>query len=187
MNIDRPSKHQYYIGIAAAVSARSTCLRRHYGCVIVKNDEIIATGYNGNPRGMVDCVTTGVCTKEDKSHNSSPDSYEQCKAVHAEMNALLSASRSELIGSDLYLYCWDCEKQEEVIDAFPCPICLRLIQNAGVRSVNNRKVKYMDRSQVYGSVGDASIQSGAHIPKPAATEVAEALDSRRCKAPVSGR
>ena len=64
MNNERPSKHQYYIGIAAAVSARSTCLRRHYGCVIVKNDEIIATGYNGNPRGMVDCVTTGVCTKE---------------------------------------------------------------------------------------------------------------------------
>ena len=96
MNNERPSKHQYYIGIAAAVSARSTCLRRHYGCVIVKNDEIIATGYNGNPRGMVDCVTTGVCTKEDKSHNSSPDSYEQCKAVHAEMNALLSAPRSEL-------------------------------------------------------------------------------------------
>ena len=62
MNNERPSKHQYYIGIAAAVSARSTCLRRHYGCVIVKNDEIIATGYNGNPRGMVDCVTTGVCT-----------------------------------------------------------------------------------------------------------------------------
>lgn len=187
MNIERPSKHQYYIGIAAAVSARSTCLRRHYGCVIVKNDEIIATGYNGNPRGMVDCIATGVCTKEDKSHNSSPDSYEQCKAVHAEMNALLSAPRSELIGSDLYLYCWDCEKQEEVRDAFPCPICLRLIQNAGVRSVNNREAKFMDRSQVYGSAGDTRFQSRTHFSKPAAVEVAEAVDYGRGEAPDSRR
>lgn len=182
MNIERPSKHQYYIGIAAAVSARSTCLRRRYGCVIVKNDEIIATGYNGNPRGMVDCIATGLCTKVDRSHNSSPDSYEQCKAVHAEMNALLSAPRSELIGSDLYLYCWDCEKQEEVRDAFPCPICLRLIQNAGVRSVNNREAKFIDRSRVYGAAGDTRFQSRTHFSKQPAAEVAEALDDGRAEA-----
>lgn len=171
----RPTKHEYYIGIAEAVSRRSTCLRRHYGCVVVKNDEIIATGYNGNARGQVDCISTGTCSKSDKSHNSDPSSYETCKAVHAEMNALLSAPRAELIGADLYLYCFDV-KTGEVDDCFPCPICLRMCQNAGIRSINNAKFKFVN-GEGNGSVGDASLQSGAHLPERADSALEEAVDS----------
>lgn len=133
----RPDKKHYYLGIAEAVAARSTCLRMKYGCVIVKNDEIIATGYNGNPRGALNCVDLGLCFKTDKSHNSSPDSYNMCKSVHAEMNAMLSASRSEMIGADMYLACYDVEAGAWLTDAYPCPICLRMIQNSGISRLFN--------------------------------------------------
>lgn len=134
MKLSRPNKHEYYIGIAEAVSRRSTCLRRHYGCVIVNNDEIISTGYNGNPRGEANCVDIGECHREGMPHNSSPDSYNMCRSVHAEMNAIISASRAEMIGADLYLYGYDVEAAADIPpdELFPCPICLRLIQNAGI-------------------------------------------------------
>nr|DAZ27104.1 MAG TPA: Deoxycytidylate deaminase [Caudoviricetes sp.] len=135
----RPCKDKYYLDIAQAVSERSTCIRRHYGIVIVNNDEIIATGYNGNPRGMKNCCEIGVCSKEDVSHNSSPDSYNVCRSVHAEMNALMSARRSEMIGATLYIYGFDVDKQLVLDDPVPCPICLRMIQNSGIaRIVNGR-------------------------------------------------
>ena len=137
MKLARPGKHAYYIGIAEAVSRRSTCLRRHYGCVIVNNDEIISTGYNGNPRGETDCIDIGVCYREGMPHNSSPDSYNMCRSVHAEMNAIISASRAEMIGADLYLYGYDVEAAADIPadELFPCPICLRMIQNAGIYKV----------------------------------------------------
>lgn len=137
MKLARPDKHDYYIGIAEAVSRRSTCLRRHYGCVIVNNDEIISTGYNGNPRGETNCMDVGVCHREGMSHNSSPDSYNMCRSVHAEMNAIISASRAEMIGADLYLYGYDVEATADIPpdELFPCPICLRLIQNAGIERI----------------------------------------------------
>lgn len=138
MKLARPDKHDYYIGVAEAVSRRSTCLRRHYGCVIVYNDEIISTGYNGNPRGETNCVDIGVCHREGMPHNSSPDSYNMCRSVHAEMNAIISASRAEMIGADLYLYGYDVEAAADIPadELFPCPICLRLIQNAGIYMIH---------------------------------------------------
>lgn len=133
----RLGKDEYYVNIAHAVSERSTCLRRHYGVVIVNNDEIIATGYNGNPRGMKNCCEIGVCSKEDVNHNSSPDSYNICRSVHAEMNALISASRSDTIGATLYIYGFDVDEQLALDNPVPCPICLRMIQNAGIARIVN--------------------------------------------------
>lgn len=138
----RISKDEYYLGIAAAVAARSTCLKRRYGAVIVKNDEIIATGYNGNPRGCPNCFDIGKCNRLDKPHNSGD--YSDCYSVHAEQNAMISASRSEMIGSTLYLYGEQpiyislvpasnyVQKYWQPIEATPCPICKRMIKNAGI-------------------------------------------------------
>ena len=135
--MSRMSKDEYYLSIAEVVSLRSTCLRRHYGVVIVNNDEIVSTGYNGNPRGMMNCCDTGICSKEDLNHNSSPDSYNICKSVHAEMNALMSAKRSEMIGAKLYIAGFDCEEHRWLSDPRPCPVCMRMIQNAGIKHVVN--------------------------------------------------
>lgn len=127
----RPNKTKYYIGIAQAVSKRSTCLRRQYGAVIVKDDEIIATGYNGSPRGCENCCDTGVCNRVNAKHNDG--NYTECPAVHAEMNAIISASRKDVIGSTLYLAGF--ENGQKIENAEPCPICERLIQNAGIERV----------------------------------------------------
>lgn len=135
----RLGKDEYYVNIAHAVSERSTCLRRHYGVVIVNNDEIIATGYNGNPRGMKNCCEIGACSKEDVNHNSSPDSYNICRSVHAEMNALISARRSDMIGATMYIYGFDVDEQLALDNPVPCPICLRMIQNAGIARIVNRQ------------------------------------------------
>lgn len=126
--MNRPSIRAYYVGIAKAVAARSTCLRRKYGAVIVKNDEIIATGYNGAPRGEANCCDTGECQRVGKQHNDGD--YNKCHSVHAEMNALLSAARRDAIGGTLYLYG---EEKGGQVKAEPCPVCTRLIQNMGVR------------------------------------------------------
>lgn len=140
----RISKDEYYLGIAFAVSKRSTCLKRHYGCVIVKNDEIIATGYNGSSRGEVNCCDVGLCRRINKPHNSGD--YSDCHSVHAEQNAMLSASRNEMIGATMYLAGedmtesnWDNDDNAEIVDATPCPICERMIKNAGIISVKNVK------------------------------------------------
>lgn len=137
--MERISKDEYYLNIALEVSKRSTCLKRHYGCVIVKNDEIIATGYNGSPRGCVNCCDVGKCKRMDKPHNSGD--YSDCHSVHAEQNAMLSAGRNEMIGATMYLA--GEEEQEffkliEIKDAAPCPVCARMIANAGISSVRNR-------------------------------------------------
>lgn len=141
----RLSKDEYYLGIALAVSKRSTCLRRHYGCVIVKDDTIIATGYNGSPRGMENCCDRGTCKRASAERYTS---YEKCDSVHAEQNALISASRDRLIGATVYLACeqhnddcfvsgWPEWIKDE--DPFPCPICMRMLLNAGIeRIVNGR-------------------------------------------------
>ena len=139
----RKDKINYYLDIAASVYERSNCLRRHYGCVIVKNDEIISTGYNGAPRGETNCWDIGSCQRLNKPHNSGD--YSDCHSVHAEQNAMLSASRKEMIGATMYLAGeelisnddWD--YWQEVEDATPCPICERMIKNAGIVSVKNVK------------------------------------------------
>lgn len=130
----RKSKADYYLGIAKAVSERGTCLRRDYGAVIVKNDEIIATGYNGAPRGEPNCCDLQVCHR---AENNIPhgQQYELCRSVHAEMNAIISASRKDMMGSTLYLYGYDHEAHKDIQDPEPCTICQRLIKNAGIYNV----------------------------------------------------
>lgn len=136
----RPSKEEYYIEIAKAVSLRSTCLRKHYGAIIVKNDQIIATGYNGPVRGEGHCFE---CTKI--TSNKDELEYLTCPACHAEQNALLSVSRNDMLGADLYLAGFDVKSGEAIeCEAWPCEICLRLIKNAGIdRIINNKGTIYM--------------------------------------------
>jgi len=133
--MERIGKDAYYLAIAAAVAKRSTCLRRQYGAVIVKNDEIVATGYNGAPRGDPNCCDEGACWRE---RNNIPhgEQYEKCVAVHAEANAIISASRNEMIGSTIYLSGF--EGFDRPIEApVPCVMCTRLIKNAGIVKVVN--------------------------------------------------
>lgn len=133
----RQNKHKYYLDIAAEVAKRSTCLRRQYGAIIVKNDEIIATGYNGAARGESNCCDVhSECPRSAKPHNSGD--YSDCPAVHAEMNAIISASRRDMIGATLYLAGYD--HGERIEGATPCPICSRLIKNAGIEKVINKEV-----------------------------------------------
>lgn len=131
------TKDEYYVKIAEAVSLKSKCLKKHYGAVLVNNDQIISTGYNGPPRGEPHCkVCTKVCSNKDES------AYTSCASVHAEMNAIISASRQEMLGSTLYLAGWDVNT-ERFIAAEPCEICLRLIKNAGINKVvNNQGILY---------------------------------------------
>lgn len=130
----RMSKDEYYLGIANAVSKRSTCLRRHYGAVIVNNDEIVATGYNGSSRTQPNCCDIyDICPRQHKAHNSGD--YSDCPAVHAEQNALLSAARNETLNATLYLNGEEYDSHNNLIqiaDVCPCPICRRMIDNAGI-------------------------------------------------------
>lgn len=130
----RISKTDYYLEIAKAVSKRSTCIRRQYGAVIVKDDQIVSTGYNGSPRDEVNCCDVGKCKREEMKIPSG-ERYELCEAVHAEQNAIINAGREKTIGSTLYLY--GSEKGKK-IDAKPCLICSRMIINAGIENVITR-------------------------------------------------
>lgn len=127
----RISKQEYYLFIARAVARRSTCVRRHYGAVIVKDDRIIASGYNGSARGEPNCCDVGECWRE--AHGiPHGEQYEKCVAVHAEDNAISQAGR-EAIGATLYL--WGEEADGTVIHAEPCLMCSRKIKNAGIAKV----------------------------------------------------
>lgn len=131
--MNRKNKDEYYLNIAKAVAERGTCLRRNYGAIIINNDEIISTGYTGAPRGEENCCDIGFCERE-KLNIPSGCNYELCKSVHAEMNAIISASRKDMIGATLYLYGFDV-KTKKPIKASPCKICNRLIKNAGIVEV----------------------------------------------------
>ena len=130
----RMSKDKYYLNIADAVLDRSTCLRRKYGAIIVKNDEILSTGYNGAPRGRVNCSQLGYCNRE-QLNIPSGQRYELCRSVHAEANAIISAARNECIGGTLYLVGEDAKTGEILRDATSCSMCRRLIINAGLSRV----------------------------------------------------
>lgn len=129
----RIDKDTYYLNIARVVAQRSTCLHRQYGAVIVNNDEIIATGYNGSPRGEVNCCDIGVCYKDSHDFPRDPkasihgNQYGSCVAVHAEQNAIISAARKDMQGATLYLASLD-----ESITPAPCNFCDRMIKNAGI-------------------------------------------------------
>ena len=130
----RKDKINYYLDIAASVSERSTCLRRHYGCVIVKNDEIISTGYNGAPRGRKNCDDLGFCYREQMDIPRG-ERYELCRSVHAEQNAIISASRNELIDADLYMAGINAKTGEIEPKSTSCMMCKRVVINSGIKRV----------------------------------------------------
>lgn len=130
----RIDKKNYYLDIAEAVLERSTCLRRKYGAVIVNNDEIVSTGYNGSPRGCTNCNEKGVCIREELNIPRGTK-YELCASVHAEQNALLSASRKETIGADLYLAGKNAGSNTLIDNSEPCNLCKKLIINSGIKNV----------------------------------------------------
>lgn len=130
----RRDKHNYYLDIAETVLERSTCLRRNFGAVIVKNDEIVSTGYNGAPRGRANCSDLNFCIRK-KLNIPRGEHYEICRSVHAEANAIISAPRYEMLDSTLYLVCKDDETGELMAGTMPCTMCKRLIINAGIKTV----------------------------------------------------
>ena len=138
--MERRDKINYYLDIAETVSARGTCLRRNFGAIIVKNDEIISTGYVGAPRGRQNCCDLGYCTRE-KLQIPRGERYELCRSVHAEANAIISAARSDMLGSTLYLVGKEYSTGEYVKNANPCAMCKRLIINAGISTVIVRDTK----------------------------------------------
>ena len=136
----RTDKKNYYLDIAETVLERGTCLRRNYGAIIVKNDQIVSTGYVGAPRGRKNCIDMGVCVRE---QNNVPrgERYELCRSVHAEANAIIHASRDAMIGSTLYLVGKDAKTGEYVESACACSMCKRMIINAGIKKIIIRNTK----------------------------------------------
>lgn len=132
--MERRDKINYYLDLAEVVSKRCTCLRRHYGAVIVNNDEVISTGYVGAPRGRKNCSDLGSCIRE-KMMIPRGERYELCRSVHAEVNAIISASREEMFGSSLYLVGLDAVTGKYVQNSNSCSMCKRLIINAGIEKV----------------------------------------------------
>ena len=132
--MERKDKVNYYLDIAEAVCERSTCMRRKFGAIVVKHDEIISTGYNGAPRGRANCSDLDFCYRE-KMQVPRGQRYELCRSVHAEANAIISASRADLMGSALYLACHDAKTNQLDGAVEPCSMCKRLILNAGIETV----------------------------------------------------
>ena len=130
----RIDKQNYYLDIAGTVLERSTCMRRHYGAIIVQNDEIVSSGYNGAPRGRKNCGDLGYCARE-AMNIPSGQRYELCRSVHAEANAIISAPRREVLGATLYMACKDPATGELVPGSTSCSMCRRLIINAGIARV----------------------------------------------------
>lgn len=126
----RISKDEYYVGVALEISMRSTCLRRHYGAVIVKDDVIMATGYNGAPRGDANCCDIGRCTREELKIPSG-ERYELCRSVHAEQNAIIQAGYERTRNSTLYLAGIE-GNGGHIANPRPCEMCWRFIKNAGI-------------------------------------------------------
>ena len=138
--MERISKENYYLDIAETVLERATCLRRVYGAIIVKNDEIISTGYNGAPRGRANCVDMGYCSRE-AMNVPRGERYELCRSVHAEANAIISASRRDMVGGTIYLVGRNAATGELLPDATSCLMCLRMVINAGLERVVIRRTK----------------------------------------------
>lgn len=132
--MERRDKINYYLDLAEMVSQRSTCLRRHFGAVIVQNDEVISTGYVGAPRGRQNCTDLNYCVRQ-KLQVPRGERYELCRSVHAEANAIISTSRNKMLGSTMYLVGIECSTGEYVENACSCSMCKRLIVNAGISHV----------------------------------------------------
>ena len=147
---ERINKDTYYLNIAEEVAKRSTCLKRKYGAVIVNNDEIISTGYNGAPRGCMNCSDIGECLRIELNIPSK-QRYELCKSVHAEMNAIISASRKDMIGATLYLVGIDPDGQYH--NSTCCDMCKKIILNAGIKRIVcmhlNKIIEYDSNNFLY--------------------------------------
>lgn len=138
--MERVSKINYYLDIAQTVSERGTCLRRRFGAIIVKNDIIISTGYNGAPRGRKNCTDLGWCMRE-KLNIPRGERYEMCRSVHAEANAIISAAREQMLDSTLYMTCVNPADGTVVNGTSSCAMCRRLIINAGITTIIIRDTK----------------------------------------------
>lgn len=132
--MERVSKHNYYLDIAETVAERSTCLRKKYGAIIVKNDSIVSTGYNGAPRGRKNCTDLGECMR-DKLGIPRGERYELCRAVHSEANAIIAAPREQMLGATLYMVGVDAKSGELLRDTNSCMMCKRMVINAGIATV----------------------------------------------------
>ena len=132
-NGERISKIDTYLNCAEVFAYRSTCIKRKYGAVIVKDDAVISTGYNGAPRGFENCCDLGECPRIERNMHQG-EGYGICRAIHAEMNALLNCSRQQTIGADLYMSSVN-PKDNSIHQAKPCPLCARMIIQAGIQNV----------------------------------------------------
>lgn len=137
---NRRDKDNYYLDIASTVAERGTCLRRNYGAIIVKNDEIISTGYVGAPRGRKNCSDIGRCIRQELKIPRG-ERYEMCRSVHAEANAIISAARRDCIGATLYLVGIERESREIVANSCCCSMCKRMVINSGIKQVVIRDSK----------------------------------------------
>ena len=138
--MQRVSKENYYLDIAQTVAERSTCLRKKYGAIIVKNDVIVSTGYNGAPRGRKNCSDLNVCMR-DKLNIPRGERYEMCRSVHSEANAIIAAPREQMLGSTLYMVCVEPSDGSLVPGTTSCMMCKRMIINAGIEKVVVRDTK----------------------------------------------
>ena len=141
----RIDKNNYYLDMAESALERSTCLRRKWGAVIVKDDEIISTGYNGAPRGRKNCIDLGSCIREDLNIPRG-ERYELCWSVHAEQNAIISAARKDMIGATLYEVGINVKTGKYEENSMPCAMCKRFIINSGIKKMvfRDSKTKYRE-------------------------------------------
>jgi len=150
----RISKENYYLDIAQTVSSRSTCLRRRYGTIIVKNDVIVSTGYCGAPRGRQNCADMGYCLRT-KLGIPRGERYEMCRSVHSEANAIIAADRETMLSSTMYVVGVDAETGALSKHIDSCQMCKRLIINAGINKMVYRETETEFREQyVDGWIAD---------------------------------
>lgn len=142
--IKRIDKINYYLDVAETISERGTCFRKNYGSIIVKNDEIISTGYTGSPRGRKNCIDIGYCVRRKLFPDAEKGNrFDLCRSVHSEMNAVISAARKDMIGSNLYMvgkYSRQKLYNNELAGTYAnnpdcCQFCKRLIINSGIDKV----------------------------------------------------
>lgn len=136
----RRDKINYYLDLAEVVAQRGTCLRRHYGAVIVKNDEVVSTGYVGAPRGRQNCSDIGKCIRQELNIPRG-ERYELCRSVHAEANAIISAARSNMLDASIFLCGVEVDTGEYIANSNSCSMCKRMIINAGIKTVYVRDTK----------------------------------------------
>ena len=170
------------LDIAQEVAKRSTCLRRKYGAVITNDDEIISTGYGGAPRLTANCNKLRFCYRSTLGARPG-EHYEFCRAVHAEQNAIIQASRRDMLGGTLYLVCLDTKNEESAPNAEPCRLCKRQIVNAGIQLVVARQGrhvrKYAVREWVRKNLYELRRVKGRLVPEEPPHTLAEPVDEER--------